>query len=534
MPHRHQLVGPGPDVTRLSLSSSFPSSHVAEVPDRVPRPRSTPTPLWLVAAAVLAAVVLRAWILGSPLGRVDADETVPGLMARAFLRGDLSVFFWGQAYGGTIETAIVAMVFRVAGTSTLALKLVPVFVYGSACLLVWRVGRRTIGEPAASGAGLLFLLYPATSVWWSTKEYGYYAVALVLGLSVLLFALRIHDSADDPSVRDLAALGLLAGLSWWTTPQTVYLVLPVLGWLAVRHTRLWWRAWPAVPAAVVGALPWIAWNLRHGFSSLHEPEPWFPTTYAERLESFVERVVPTLLGAREAFSGEWLLGAFGVVLAGVALASWIAAVVRTGPWPDRLRPVEPLLVVLVAFPFLVAIPKASYWIAEPRYGWMLTPVIVLLLALPLVSVRRQVVAVVVAAGLAAATIGALQDYGERNPMSVSLRPARLAPLVATLDSRGVDRVYADYWIAYPLTFETRERIVGSPVDAVRSAHHQQLVVQAHASTYVVFRDSLRDAGLAPALPQLGVGYERVETGLFAVYFLDAPVAPKRLRSVWAH
>jgi hypothetical protein len=36
----------------------------------------------LVVAAVLAGLALRGWVLASPLGALDADEAIVGLMAR--------------------------------------------------------------------------------------------------------------------------------------------------------------------------------------------------------------------------------------------------------------------------------------------------------------------------------------------------------------------------------------------------------------------------------------------------------------------
>jgi hypothetical protein len=49
----------------------------------------------LVATAVAAGLVVRAWILVSPLGALDADEAIVGLMAREALDGDFSAFYCG-------------------------------------------------------------------------------------------------------------------------------------------------------------------------------------------------------------------------------------------------------------------------------------------------------------------------------------------------------------------------------------------------------------------------------------------------------
>ena len=40
-------------------------------------------------------------------------------------------------------------------------------------------------------------------------------------------------------------------------------------------------------------------------------------------------------------------------------------------------------------------------------------------------------------------------------------PRDLGPLVAGLDRLGIDRLYTDYWLAYRLAFDTRERIIAA-------------------------------------------------------------------------
>src|SRR5215207_3042977 len=91
---------------------------------------------FVVAAGALAGLALRVWTLSTPLGALDADEAVRGLMARHALDGELSVFYWAQAYGGTHETALTAVTFAAVGSGTLVLKAVPIALYGAAAVLV--------------------------------------------------------------------------------------------------------------------------------------------------------------------------------------------------------------------------------------------------------------------------------------------------------------------------------------------------------------------------------------------------------------
>ena len=72
-------------------------------------------------------------------------------------------------------------VFLVAGSSLFALRIVPIVLSGVAAFLVWRVGRRTIGEPAAGVAGALFWIWPPFTLFLVTRQQGFYASNLVYG-----------------------------------------------------------------------------------------------------------------------------------------------------------------------------------------------------------------------------------------------------------------------------------------------------------------------------------------------------------------
>lgn len=134
----------------------------------------------LVAGGAVVGIGLRIWVLASPVGALDADEAVWGLMARHVLDGELTTFFWGQAYGGTQETLLTALVFAAAAPSVFALRVVPIAFFAVAAVLVWLVGRRVVSEPAARLAAVAFWIWPSYVVWKSTRAHGFYGAALVL------------------------------------------------------------------------------------------------------------------------------------------------------------------------------------------------------------------------------------------------------------------------------------------------------------------------------------------------------------------
>src|SRR2546425_12253082 len=104
-----------------------------------------------VLTGIAAGVVIRVWILRSPLlgGYLDSDEAVPGLMARHFLHGELSTFYWGQAYGGTSEVGLIAALFGIAGSGPPTLRPVPVAPCARPALSARGIGARTTGGPGA-------------------------------------------------------------------------------------------------------------------------------------------------------------------------------------------------------------------------------------------------------------------------------------------------------------------------------------------------------------------------------------------------
>src|SRR6266851_1580995 len=79
-----------------------------------------------LAVALVVGLAVRLAVIASPLGELDGDEAVVGLMARhiAFL-GDRPVFYYGQPYLGSLEAFSAAPLFLLLGSSAVLLKLVP-------------------------------------------------------------------------------------------------------------------------------------------------------------------------------------------------------------------------------------------------------------------------------------------------------------------------------------------------------------------------------------------------------------------------
>lgn len=464
----------------------------------------------LVGLGVAAAIALRGWVLASPFGALDSDEAVWGLMARHVLDGELPLFFWGQAYGGTQEVFLTAGVFAAAGSSPLTLRLVPLVLFAMAALLVWRVGRRTVGEPAARIGAVVFTVWPAYLIWKSTHAHGFYGAALVLSLLVLLFVARL---ADRESVGDLSALGLSVGLGWWATPQTALVSIPALAWLAWQRPRLLRRPWLPAAAAVAGASLWLVWNFGHEWESLRTPFGRGGDSYVDHLRTFAYATFPTLLGLRVPFSLEWLTGE--LVGRALELATVVALIVA------GLKRSTLLLAVLVAYPFLQALSPFAALNEEPRYLVLLAPVLALIVASLFAS--RVWTAVAGTAALAALSIAGLVSMNGQEPpvppIGGSRTPSDLDPVLTRLDRAGVRYVLAPYATAYRISFLTDERIVASSTGQVRYRPHDRLV-RRNRHAFVFARAERDEVRRAPSLRRLG--YRLEPAGEWVVYFPPPP------------
>jgi hypothetical protein len=411
----------------------------------------------LGALVVIAGVVLRAIVYHSSIGYVDADEAVWGLMARTAFDGDLSAFYWGQAYGGTQEVVAVALLFALGGTHVFLMRIVPILLAAVTALVVWRIGRRVLGDFQGIVAGLVFWIWPPYLLWKLNVWHGFYGTGVLYAALIILIVLRLDE---EPNRRDAVVLGLVLGLAFWQTLQILPIAGPALVWLTIRRPAVWRQAWLAAPAAFVGALPWLASNLRHDWWSFDLPSDQTP--YLTRLRGGISSTFPMQLGLRVPFSSDWLLGPIASPL---LYAAALAAFVVLG-WRFRRRRISLLVLIVAVFPFLYALSGLTWLTNEPRYVVVIAPMLAVLLAWPATTLPRAALVLAVAGAVSVGVLGRWIAWSDDNAAAAAVdrKTVDTGPAVRELDRLGIDRVYADYWIAYRITFDTRERVIASEAD----------------------------------------------------------------------
>lgn len=422
------------------------------------RPRLTAEAMTAIGLVAVAGVAERVFAYRSSISVPDSDEAVVGLMAQHVLQGQFSTFYWGSGYGGTIESVLTAPIFFVFGTSWIALRIVPIILSGVAALVVWRIGRRLYGEPAASVAGAIIWVWPPFLVAHLTQQQsGFYASGLVFGAVLVLLALR---AVDAPTRLRVGTFGFVGGVALWNDVQLVAIIAPLVVWLCWRQRAVLAQAWLAVPLLLVGASPWIVWNLRHDFGSFNT-HITTSSSYPYRLRLFLSPLLPMLLGLRSLYAQEPVLSTgFVDLVLFVVLAAF-----AYGGYRSRRRDTSVLYVIGLAFPFIYALTRAAIVTDEPRYLLQLSPVLALLLGQAVGAQRHvrapSIVVVAAALTLSGVTLAKADSWRNVHPRNPAIAPRGIQPLLRILNDAGIDRVYAQYWIAYRIDFETNERIVAA-------------------------------------------------------------------------
>ena len=91
------------------------------------------------------AGVVRAGVLIAGVVPFNADEAVVGLMARHILQGERPIFFYGQAYMGSLDAFLIALGFSLFGEQVWVIRMIQTLLYLPSIRLL-SLPRPTVGS----------------------------------------------------------------------------------------------------------------------------------------------------------------------------------------------------------------------------------------------------------------------------------------------------------------------------------------------------------------------------------------------------
>ncbi|MEW5869521.1 MAG: hypothetical protein AB1894_09615 [Chloroflexota bacterium] len=543
---------------------------------------------WL-AGVMLLAIGLKLWLVTAGLVPFNSDEAVVGLMARHILQGETPVFFYGQAYMGSLDAWLVAFGFRLFGEQVWVIRLVQSLLYLGVLCTTAGLGKAAFGswKVGVVAAGLLAI--PTVNVTlYTTASLGGYGEALLLGNLTLLVGLRIIDGLrQKQTARPFSrwvVVGFLMGLGLWAFGLTLIYSLPVIVMLAfallrvladraavkselqglLRSSRqgradLPWAVTTLVAGFLLGSVPWWSFALQNGFQQLIwelqggaiagvEKLPWL-LRVGQHLVSLLVLGSTVVFGARPPWDVFWL----GLPLLPFIMIFWLAVVVHIVQCmraPNAYRRSQ-FVLLLVMVTLATGFVFSSFG-ADPS-GRYFVP-----LAVPLALFGASLILQAKekfgrwAYGLLALVLvynfwGTMQCALQFPPGITTqfYAPSRIdhrydQELIDFLRANGETHGYGNYWVTYPLAFLSQEELIFVPRlpyhpdfrYTERDDRYEPYDQQVEASSrvaYITTNHLELDEHLRQSFSELGVAWQEAKICDYQVFYgLSRPVRPAEM------
>ena len=530
-------------------------------------------PMVLLLIILAAAVGWKASLLAMNAFPFNADEAVVGLMARHILQGERPIFFYGQAYMGSLDAFLVAGGFVLFGQHVWVIRLVQILLYMGLIISTVLLGNEIFGNYwIGLVAGGLMAVPTVNMTLYSTVSLGGYGEALLIGNIILFLSLRIakiiHQEHSSASISYYwAGWGLLAGLGLWANGLTLIYSIPagiLLGYKLLQNNRrlgkrdmmVWIGA--AVLGFLVGASPWWIYAFSHGWQSLFgelfggavavEQESWFVRTFNHFI-SFVLLGGTVSLGIRPPWSVSWL----AAPLLPFVLMGWAGIFLVSGKGLVKARGIARTgggLLLGVIGVLAAGFILTSFGV-DPSGRYFLPLSIPLSLAAAYALFRVDIAVIWKVILFCILTVyqgwGTLESAFKYPPglttqfNAITQIDTRFQDeLIHFLKSQNETRGYSNYWVAYPTAFLSHEELIFSPqlpyhADLRYTARDNRylpydvLLANSETTAYITTHNPDLDEQLVQGFQHLGVSWQEKTIGDYHVYYhLSRVVRPEEI------
>jgi len=467
------------------------------------------------------ALLLRIIILLLNAMPFNSDEAIVALMARHITKGQLPVFFYGQAYMGSLDAILVSFGFRIFGEHVWVIRLIQTVLFLGSVLVIMVITKKLTGSGGAAViAGLLIGLPPINVTLYTTVSLGGYSEMLYIGSLLLLGGISLIELSlyNDPfKIRKfflyLFIWALGAGFSFWVFGLTLIFIIPVISvltWFVVRNNpgkEIWKFSAISTLGFLLGSSPW-----------------WFSSISAGNFDIFTE------------FSGAAIAGVNTGLPLLKPISRFINLIVFGGTVITGLRPpwnVEwlmlPILPIILFFWLIVLIYAFRLVIKKKRnFGFLVLALIVVVFSCGFIfspygddpSGRYFLPLIVPMAVFGAAALsdllgdnpklllgallliitfnvgGTFQSI-DRNPPGITTQFDKVTQvdhqymdeLIEFLSGEQITRGYTNYWVSYPLAFLSKEQIIFVP----RLPYHEDFRYTSRDNRYKPYSDSVSKA-----------------------------------------
>jgi hypothetical protein len=427
----------------------------------------------------------------------DADALLAGIRSFRILDGHFPVFFQ-EARLGALESYLHAAAFSFLGVGREAVTLAPLL-SGIGLLVVYALVLRASLPPSLAALAMVFFAFPSPSfLYWTYLPNGYPETLLLCGTTLWL-ADRIRRGRDG--VWTFVAFGLAAGLGWWSSFQTVSCTLPALAWAFVfrparKPPR---RASFALAGFLIGALPWVAYNVRHPLESFRSnfaaKSAGASGQIAANTAYLIGRDLPELAAGMGTPGPDLppsrvrlLLAPVVVTICFVALSFAAGVLARDAAGVFR-RSIEPPISMLFLLVFFTIAGLKVFSAAGSGRGQTLRYVLPMFFVVP-VALASLATAIAARSRILAALVVSTVLLYDLASYSFPWTPLRREwrsnieidnRVLDRLKRENVDTLFGSYWSVYPFIFLTHETVTGVTVEPGSDFYHYAATLPAQAS-----------------------------------------------------
>jgi hypothetical protein len=472
---------------------------------------------------LVIAAGLKVWLFSTGSIPFNSDEAVVALMARHILQGERPVFFYGQAYMGSLDAFLVSLGFSLFGQQVWVIRMIQTLLYLGSMVTTFALGN--LGFKSAKvglvAAGLMAIPAVNTSLY-TTVSLGGYGEALFIGCLILLVSLALIEAlgpSANPNEKMLpvpglcALLGGLVGLGLWAF--SLSLIFGAAAFLAFgifvirNHPRIRLRLGAGMAAGfvagfIVGSGPWWVYAFQHGMRSLILEMGG--SAVAIETSGFMGKIVnhalnysllglTAALGLRPPWEVRWL----ALPLLPLALIAWIGMLGFT--FRRALKSVTPIWVMLWGVILIQGLAFLLTPFGIDPSGRYFLPLIVPFALMGGVffseaPIRKELKWAALSILIIFQAVGNLQ-CATINPPGIS---TQFSPetgidhhfdgeLIQFLKTTGETRGYTNYWVSYPLAFLSKEELIFTPV----LPYHQDLGYTPRDDRYALYDNWVRSS-----------------------------------------
>lgn len=530
---------------------------------------------WGLILALLVCIIIKSCLIKTNVIPFNADEAIVALMARHILQGKFPVFFYGQAYMGSLDAWLIAGGFALFGQQVWVMRLVQMLIYLGTIVTTAFLAKSVSGNWREGIVAAWLMAIPTINVTlYTTASLGGYGEALLLGNIILLIALRIANNIYKNNIKNGLLFGFFIGLGFWAFGYTLVYAIPALLWLVwqiiegiktsslpkqTKILEIIKLLMASIIGGLIGSMPLGLYALSYGGNELLSELQGSAIAGVENL-SYLAQIGQHLwsllvlgstvvFGIRPPWEVSWLV----LPLLPYALVFWLTAVslgfrnsVKVNQSkPGRLLLVGVIVCVLLGFimtPF-GADPSGRYFLALMAPMAIMAAEMIEWLKEHMGRWRYALLGLILVYNLAA-TI----QCANRFPPGITTQFYEISQIDHRYDEKLIDFLeehqerfgYTNYWVSYPLAFLSQERLIYTPRLPYhadfryserdnRYPSYNQIVDSAERAAYITTNHPDLDQYLRDEFSGMNIAWQEATIGDYHIFYnLSQKVTPEQI------